>query len=363
MAKRFDHLFAEIASFENLYEAYRHAARGKRGNLEVAAFETNLERRLFDLQAALEDGSYKPGAYRSFFINDPKQRLISAAPFADRVVHHALVRVIGPLFERSFIGDSYANRVGRGTHAALDRAQGWARHYRYVLQCDVRQFFPSVDHALLLSVVERKIACAPTLDLCRRILAGGDGLLAGQYDMVHFSGDDLFAICRPRGLPIGNLTSQFWANVYLNELDQFVKRTLRCHAYLRYVDDFLLFSDDKAELWAWKSAVREKAASLRLTLHERSSTVYPVNNGIPFLGFRLFADRRRLKARNARAFTRRLAGWRRAYGRGELRLADIATRVRGWVAHACHGDTKALRRAIFRPPFVRRRSDKVSAAA
>ena len=142
--------------------------------------------------------------------------------------------------------------------------------------------------------------------LVDRILAGGAGVLANEYEMVYFPGDDLFAVKRPRGLPIGNLTSQFWANVYLNELDQFVKRQLRCPAYLRYVDDFLLFADDKRQLWEWKDAIRERLAGLRLTLHERESTVYPVTGGIPFLGFRVYPDHRRLKRRNGVAFARRL---------------------------------------------------------
>jgi hypothetical protein len=165
--------------------------------------------------------------------------------------------------------------------------------------------------------------------------------------MVYFRGDDLFAVNRPRGLPIGNLTSQFWANVYLNELDQFVKRQLRCPAYLRYVDDFLLFADDKRTLWAWKDAIRQRLDGLRLTLHERASTVYPVTNGIPFLGFRVYPDRRRLKRRNAVAFARRLRRWRVLVGQRKLTWTQVTLRVQGWVAHAEHGDTWRLRRILL----------------
>ncbi len=347
MARAYDNLYESIASFENLYLAFRGAAKGKRGQQEVARFEFNLEENLVRLREELQDGTYRPGGYHSFYIRDPKHRLISAAPFRNRVVHHALCRVIEPIFERTFIGDSYANRVGKGTHKALDQAQAFAKAYPYVLQCDVRQFFPSIDLAILEGILGRKIADERALGLCRLILTSGAGILSEEYEMVYFPGDDLLAATRPRGLPIGNLTSQFWANVYLNELDQFVKRELGCRAYLRYVDDFLLFADDKRQLWDWKQAIVERLARLRLTLHERESTVYPVTSGIPFLGFRLYPTHRRLKSRNGRAFQRRYGCLLRAYVRKELSYADLSARVRGWAAHAAHGDTWGLRKAIL----------------
>jgi RNA-directed DNA polymerase len=191
--KTYKHLYPYIASFENLYLASRDAARGKRGHPDVAAFEFDLEANLFRLQEELQSKTYRPSPYYSFRIHDPKSRLISAALFRDRVVHHALVRVIEPIFERSFIDDSYANRVGRGTHRALDRCQEFARCYRYVLQCDIRQFFPSVDLAILEGILARKIADPDVMWLVARILESGVGVLAGEYDMVWFPGDDLLA--------------------------------------------------------------------------------------------------------------------------------------------------------------------------
>ncbi len=352
MVKRYKQLYAQIVSFENLFAAYRKAAKGKRGQANVADFEFNLETNLLQLQAELYSHAYRPGAYRSFYINDPKHRLISAAPFRDRVVHHALCNVIEPIFERTFIGDSYANRKGKGTHAALDRAQHFARHAPYVLQCDIRQFFPSVDLHLLRTLLARKIADEKTLGLIDLILESGAGILQDEYEMVYFPGDDLLAANRPRGLPIGNLTSQFWANVYLNVLDQHVKRHLRCQAYLRYVDDFLIFSKSKRQLWAWKDAVRECLADLRLTMHERSSTVYPVINGIPFLGFHVYPTHRRLKRRNGVAFARRYRKCRAAAARGALSPDELDRRIQGWIAHAAHGDTYGLRRALLAPPIV-----------
>jgi RNA-directed DNA polymerase len=361
MARSFDNLFQKLAHFDNLYLAYRKAAKGKRGQPEVAAFEFDVIANLCRLQEELVTQTYQPGGYFSFFIRDPKHRLISAAPFRDRVVHHCLCNIIEPLFERTFIGDSYANRVGKGAHAALDLAQSFARRYRHVLQCDVRQFFPSVDLQILYEILQRKLADRQVLWLCENILNSGAGVLKDEYDLVYFPGDDgdedrrTFSALRPRGLPIGNLTSQFWANVYLNELDQFVKRHLHVRAYLRYVDDFLLFADDKRTLWDWKDAIREKLASLRLTLHEASSTVYPVSNGIPFLGFRLYPGYRRLKRRNALAFQRRFKRLRKLYARGEIDLAEVNLSVQGWAAHAAHGDTWGLRKALLNPAIPRKR--------
>jgi RNA-directed DNA polymerase len=353
--RRYKDLFPAVISFENLYQAFKKAAKGKRGQPNVAAFEFDLEANLFQLQEELQARTYRHSAYDSFYIRDPKHRLISAALFRDRVVHHALVRVIEPLFERSFIEDSYANRVGKGTHLALDRCQEFARRYRYVLQCDLRQFFPSIDHALLRQTLARKLADRGVLWLVDRILESGVGVLSDEYDMVYYPGDDLFAAQRPRGLPIGNLTSQFWANCYLNPFDHFVKREVRCKGYLRYVDDFLLFADDKRQLWAWKRAIREHLAGLRLTLHDRRSTVFPVGNGIPFLGFRVYPTHRRLKRANGVAFSRRLKRHCAALARGEITYEELERRVQGWIAHVVHGDTYRLRRSLFDATIIPRR--------
>ena len=357
MAKQFFHLYPSLTHFDNLYLAFKKAAKGKRGQPQVATFEFYLEGNLFQLQEELETQTYRPGPYTSFYIRDPKLRLISAAPFRDRVVHHALCNIIEPLFERTFIGDSYANRKGKGTHAALDQAQAFVRHYPYVLQCDIRQFFPSVDHAVLQTLLARKIGDPQTLWLCNQILQSGAGVLKDEYQMVYFPGDDLFTALRPRGLPIGNLTSQFWANVYLNELDQFVKRELHVSAFCRYVDDFLLFSEYKRQLWAWKDAIRAKLQALRLTLHEGSSTVYPVKNGVPFLGFRLYPTHRRLKRKNGVAFQRRFKTLRGQYAQGKISLDDLDRSVQGWVAHVQHGDTFGLRRALLDHPLLPKTSE------
>ena len=151
--------------------------------------------------------------------------------------------------------------VGKGTHRAVDRLQALARRYRYVLRLDIVKHFPAIDHAILLEILARRISDERLLDLAARIIASGDGVLEQEYEMVWFPGDDLLAACRPRGLPIGNLTSQFWSNCYMNPLDQFVKRELRCPAYLRYVDDMALFSDSKQRAWAPGNAALSSACS------------------------------------------------------------------------------------------------------
>lgn len=340
-------MFLQLCSWDNLLNAFRLAAKGKRGHANVAAFEHRLEDNLAQLRTELLNHSYRPGPYTSFYIHEPKRRLISAAPFRDRVVHHALCNIIEASFELSFVADSYANRIGKGTHRALARVQVLARRFPYVLQCDIRQFFPAIDHALLRHVLAGKIDDQEVLHLVDLILASGRGLLRQSYDMVYFPGDSLLAACRPRGLPIGNLTSQFWANCYLNPFDHFVKRELRCQGYVRYVDDLVLFDQDKVTLWQWHEACRKRLARLRLTMHQGAHP-RPTSEGIPFLGFVTYPDQRRLKRRKGIHFRRRLQGLITEYQRGEIPLAQVGKSVSGWVNHVRFGNTVGLRKAVFR---------------
>lgn len=344
--KRHKNLYHKIHSWENIYEAYRNARRGKRSRPAAASFEFHEEEYLLQIRNALINKRWEAGNYYSFYIHEPKRRLISAAPFRDRVVHHALCHVIDPLFERRFIHDSYANRVGKGTHRANDRAQQFARKFSHVLQVDVKQFFPSVDHAILKDVLAKVIGDQDVLWLCDTIIDSGIGVLNEAYDMVWFEGDDLLAAERPRGLPIGNLTSQFWANCFMNVVDQFVKRELKCKGYVRYVDDLLLFGDDKPTLWACHEAIVEKMGELRLTIHAGAHPK-PVTEGIPFLGFVIFPTHRRLKRRKGVHFQRKLKRLNRAYVAGEIGLKDVDASVKGWVNHVRYGDTWGLREAIL----------------
>jgi len=218
--RRHGHLREGLIAFENLLRAAEKARRGKRFRPPAARFFFHLERELTRLHDELAAKTYRPGPYRTFTLHEGKARQISAAPFRDRVVHHALTGVLEPIFERSFVFDSDACRKGKGTHAAVDRCQGFARRYRYVLKADVRKFFPSIDHAILKGLVARKVKDPHVLWLVDRIIDHGN---PQDPVLMWFPGDDLFTPTeRRRRLPLGNQTSRFFANVYLDPLDHFV---------------------------------------------------------------------------------------------------------------------------------------------
>jgi RNA-directed DNA polymerase len=332
----------QLTSWENILQAHGNASRGKRGHAPAAEFEMWFADNLLEIQNDLETKKYQMGGYHSFYIHEPKKRLISAAPFRDRVVHHALCNVTTPIFEKRFIPASYANRVGKGTHRALNECQKYTRQYQYVLQCDVKQFFPSIDHALLKEGLRNMLPDDSVMWLVDKILESGAGVLSEEYEMVYFPNDDLFSPHRPRGLPIGNLTSQWWANCYLNQLDQFVKRELSCKAYLRYVDDFLLFANDKKTLWMWRQGIIERLRSLRLTIHEERTIPRPVTDGIRFLGFVAYPEKRLLKREKGIAYQRKLKGLL-STGSNET----IKASIQGWVNHLRYGNTWGLRRKIL----------------
>jgi len=336
-------LHEQVCDWVNLRLAYENASRGKRGRGATAQFESLLADNLLELETELKERTYLPGEYSNFYIHEPKKRLISAAPFRDRVAHHALCNVTVPYFERLFIADSFANRVGKGTHRAIDRCQQYARKYQYVLQCDIAQFFPSIDHAILRETLESMLPDESALWLIDRILASGRGVLTGEYDMVYFPNDTLLAANRPRGLPIGNLTSQLWANCYLSPLDHFIRRELGCSAYLRYVDDFLLFGNNKTEMMKWRDAIVKRLERLRLTIHKGSAHPHSVEKGIPFLGFRLFPDYRRVKQRKGFAYRRKLRYLTQVAGRETVRAS-----VQGWINHVRYADTLRLRQSMLK---------------
>jgi RNA-directed DNA polymerase len=272
MPKRHDDLFGRIANFSALRAAARRAICGKRREPGAGAFFVNLERELLRLEHELLQGSYRPGRYVEIKVRDPKERVVSAAPFRDRVVHHALCAVIGPLFERGFIGNTFANRVGKGTHRAIETYEHCRDRHAYVLRCDLFHYFPSIDHAILKADLRRRIACAATLALMDAIV---DGSNAQEPVELYFPGDDLFEPQRRRrGLPIRNLTSQFFANLYLDGFDHFVTEVLRA-PYVRYVDDFALFCDDPAVLAHWRARIARYLERRRLRLHPRKTMILP----------------------------------------------------------------------------------------
>jgi len=347
----------KLTSFGNLLLAARRAQRGKRSRPATAAFNFDLEGELLRLREELQGRSYRPGPYRTFHVHEPKTRLISAAPYRDRVVHHALCNVVEPFFERGFIEDSYACRRGKGTHACVDRFQHYLRRYRYVLKCDVRKFFPSIDHELLLGRLDRRIADRDVMWLARLIVEHSNPQEAAG---LYFPGDDLFTPAeRRRGLPIGNLTSQFFANVYLDGFDHFVRERLRPGGYVRYSDDFALFADDKAFLWDCLTACRERLAGLRLALHADKCQVFPAGQGAPFLGYRVLPGKRRLAPTNGWGMVRRLRRMQAAYSRGRIGLEAVRSSIHAWLGHAGHADTLGLRGRLLRGAvFARGRPPK-----
>ena len=334
-------LFAAVGSFSALHAAALRAARGKRSKPGAAAFLANLEKELLRLERELGSGRYRPGRYKRIEVFDPKHRVVSAAPFRDRVVHHALCAVCEPIFERGFIFDSYANRTGKGTHRAVARYEAFRDRFRHVLRCDVYRYFPAIDHELLKTDLLRRIACRRTLDLADRII---DASNPQEPVHIYFPGDDLFTpFERRRGLPIGNLTSQFFANLYLDRMDHFCKQVLRAHGYLRYVDDVALFHDDPDRLDEWRRRIERFLAGRRLHLHaqdpyrrhgrtDRVPRLRAAARRLPAPAGRQRASFSQPPARAARPLARR-RGDARAGGRARARL-DRPRRTRRQLAAA-----------------------------
>ncbi|MEZ5400671.1 MAG: reverse transcriptase domain-containing protein [Bryobacteraceae bacterium] len=346
-------LFEDLCGFENLWEAARRARRGKRYKHAAAAFHHDLPAELVKLQDELRSRTYRPGPYTTFRIQEPKPRMISAAPYRDRVVHHALCNVIEPVFERSFLYDSYANRIGKGTHKALDRCTEYCRKYDYVLQCDIRQFFPSIDHDILFDILCRRVRNPGVRWLMRLILDHSNEQPEAAF---YFPGDDLFTpFERRRGLPIGNLTSQFWANIYLNGLDHYLKDDLGVPGYIRYVDDLLLFANSKACLHEYRRLAALRLDALRLQLHPVKTRIQATRDGVAFLGFRVYRTHRRLLPHSGHRASRRLRRLIQEHDSKAMLLADAGTSVRAWIAHAANGNTYGLRRSMLSDAVFRAR--------
>jgi RNA-directed DNA polymerase len=345
--KRHGQIYPQIVSFENLLLAAHNAQRGKRFRPNVLAFNDALASELLQLQKELIAHRYTPGEYRTFRIVDPKPRLISAAPYRDRVVHHALCNIIAPILDRALIFDTYANRIGKGSHRALRRFTAAARSNHYVLQCDIKKFFPSLDHTILKALLRSKIKCADTLWLIDTII---DASNPQEVVLDYFPGDDLLDPClRPKGLPIGNLTSQLFANFYLAGCDRFIKEMLHCRHYLRYVDDFSLFADDRDYLLAARDRIEEFLISLRLKLHPAKTQIFATDHGANFVGFRILPDRIRVRADNLQRGRRRLRQLDRSLATGKITAAVLTSSQQSWQAHLAHGNTWRLCQKLFGP--------------
>lgn len=331
-------LFERITSFDNLHSAARAAARGKRYRASPAAFLMRMESECLRLSEELRTGAWRPGPYRVFEIREPKVRTICAAPFRDRVVHQAIVQVVEPLFERGFIADSYSCRVGKGTHAALDRVERWADEYPWTLKVDVEKYFPSIDHEVALTRLARRISCRRTMDVFARVLGSWT---SREAPLSWFAGDALFTpAMRARGLPIGNLTSQFLSNVVLDAVDHEVKDRLRVRAYARYCDDMVVFGRSAEELVCLKKAIGEALAELRLVVNDRKSHVMPTAQGVPWVGFMVRPSRTSAR-REALARVRRRFRLFARQGGGSAVVSDaVEASIAAWRGHARRGLSK-----------------------
>lgn len=331
--KRAGNLFNGLISYDNLLSAFKKAYRGCSKSYEAMRFRFNLENELLLLRDALQSGHYQHGRYRIFRVHDPKERTISVAPFRDRVVHHAIVNILEPIFERIFIHDSYATRKGKGTHRAIKRVQTFLKQNEWYFRTDVEKYFDSVRHNTLISIVERKIKDREMLSVIEKtIMHGGN---------------------TGRGLPIGNLTSQFFANVYLDPLDHYVKDHLRVKHYVRYMDDMVILAGDSEYLKEMHCAMHTFLyEKLGLCMKEKSTYINRRSNGISFLGARIFPCVLRLGRKNLVRSLRKLKEKKMEYISGSLPEQNFTESLTSIAGHLVFFNTHRLMtscgQALFR---------------
>lgn len=328
----YDNLYENLCAYNNLYLAYKKARKHKTKKHYVINFETNLHQNLRKLRLELLFHVYKPKPLINFTIRDPKTRKISKSDFIDRIVHHAVCNILEPIYQKIFIYDSFANQKGKGTLIAIKRFNKFKRKVSknntnliYILKCDIKKYFETVDHEILLNIIKKSIKDEKVIWLIKQIL--------NNYN--------LGGGARKKGMPLGNLTSQFFANVYLNELDYFVKHKLRIKYYIRYVDDFVILHENKAILEQYKKEISKFLINnLRLNLHPEKSKIKQLNQGIDFLGFRLFYYHKLLKKRNLKHFKSNLFDPNQEYNKLYLRLE-------GFLAYSKHASTFKLRKRLI----------------
>ncbi|SLM27480.1 RNA-directed DNA polymerase (Reverse transcriptase) [Desulfamplus magnetovallimortis] len=307
-------MFGKTISFSNLHAAYKKAASGCRKNNELAKFYYNLEKELIKLQEELISGRYLPETYRYFTIYDPKERTIAVAPFRDRVVHHAVVNILEPVFEKQFVFDSYACRKGKGTHAAIERAQNFIRRRPFYVKADISKYFDSINHSILLNQIVKKIKDQYLIDLIEKIIAAS-----------HTPG---------KGLPIGNLTSQFFANLYLDVFDHYMKDQLGIKCYIRYMDDFLLFgwsNKQVKERFTWAELFLQE--KLKLSLKTRITYYGKSKHGVTFLGMRIYPGTIRVKSENRKRSIKRIINKQSLWQKGEINDEQLTSSLESVMAH------------------------------
>ncbi|CAK7028206.1 MAG: hypothetical protein DELT_02666 [Desulfovibrio sp.] len=324
MAKTAKNLWEEIASFATLAQAFQRVRQGKRFDSDTMQFYAALENNLFALEKALQDKTWRPQPFREFIITVPKLRRIQAPEFGDRVVHQAVILRTAPVFERRFIADSYANRVGFGTHAASQRLRQFLRaasskwEKPYIIKADISGYFPSISHARLMERIRRIFADPDVLWFFDRLIHG-----SGYTD---------------RGLPIGSLTSQWLANLYLDPLDHYIKEELGVKYYVRYMDDFIIVGPDKAWSRETLETVDAYVQGLDLRLNPKTG-IRPITQGVDFVGYRHWTSHTLPRKRTVQRAKKQFKTMKRQYDAGRIDLEYVRSRVvsfTGYMSH-CNG--------------------------
>lgn len=357
MGIKITNIYAKICEPANLYRAAHNTLlKGLRYKPQGAAWKKNMEYHLYKLHYQLKNKTYKHGSYSVFKVYDPKERVILAAQLTDRVVHHALHDIIEPIIDRKFIDHSYACRVGKGHHLGVKTAQKFLRKYDYFIHLDVKKFFYSIHRPTLLAIIRRTIKdeevdylIAEILDSSTRHAFYPSKEQTAQFDLFHQEIDSVPTTpTQTRALPIGNLCSQLFANWYLNELDQFVKHQLKHKAYLRYMDDFVLFSNDKNQLRLLENCITEFCDStLKLRLHASGGAKKYIN-GLSFLGFRIFRNHIRVKSASVKRFRKKLANEIEHTNHRQMDgFKGLYAKTQAWNAHVKHADSYGLRNSVF----------------
>jgi len=337
LMKTYKNLWSELCGYENLELAFRRARKHKTLKPYVIEFEKNLNENLLLLRAELLLHSYEPKPLETFILHDPKSRKISKSDFRDRVVHHALCNIIEPIFEKAFIRDSYANRISKGTLKAIQRFDYFKRKVSknctkncFILKADIKHYFETVDQDVLMGIIKRKIKDEKVIWLVKTILSNYNSKKKGK------------------GMPLGNLTSQFFANVYLDELDNFVKHKLKAKHYIRYVDDFVILHVSKQWLELCKSEINNfLMCKLNLQLHSDKTKIFQISKGTSFLGLRIFPHHKLLKKRNIRKFESKLNLLSRQFNEKQIDYDKIYDFLEGWVAYAKNANTYNYRKSFM----------------
>lgn len=345
--------YEKIFDYENLYTAYLHARKNKRYRNDVLLYTSKLDEELISLQNDLVWQSYHVGKYRMFWVHDPKKRLVMALRFRDRVLQWAVYQQLNPLLEKQYIFDSYGCREDKGPHAALDRLQYWLRLVSrkekpyYYLKLDMSKYFYRVDHEALLGILRRKVQDEKIIELLRGIIESEDtkfglprGVGPADLPMTEWLNDV--------GMPIGNLTSQMFANLYLNELDQYAKHELHAHYWIRYMDDIIVLGDSREWLWQLKEDVEEFLHEhLKLDLNNKT-TVRPIGTGIEFVGYRVWATHRKLRKSTLKKMKARLKFLQKICEEGLADYDDVKPSLRSYRGTMKHFNSYGLRQKFNR---------------